>query len=181
MFKILNILASPAFETLIFLGRHPRDSYYVRELAGIRSISTGSASGQLRSLQETGLVTSEKKGRTLLFRANMFHPVVREAKILATLLELSSIIAAGKEPILRLILFGSCATGEDTEQSDIDLFIETTDRPGVNGILSKAGAIILRKISPVIVSPEESVRLRTRDRPLFERIQAGKILAGEPL
>lgn len=80
-----------------------------------------------------------------------------------------------------MILFGSCATGEDTEQSDIDLFIETTDRPGVNGILSKAGAIILRKISPVIVSPEESVRLRTRDRPLFERIQAGKILAGEPL
>ncbi|WP_292347639.1 MULTISPECIES: nucleotidyltransferase domain-containing protein [unclassified Methanoregula] len=177
----MSVLASPALETLIFLGRHPRDSYYVRELAKILSISTGSASGQLRTLQESGLVTSEQKGRTLLFRANISNPVVREAKIFATLLELSPLISAGKESILRLILFGSCATGEDTAESDIDLFIETTDRPAMIALLSLASSEVSRKVSPVIVSPEESLRLRTRDQPLFERIQAGKILAGEPL
>lgn len=181
MFKNMNVLVTPALETLIFLGRHPRDSYYVRELSKIRPISMGSASAQLRNLQESGLVTSEMKGRTLLFHAAISHPVVREAKIFATLLELSPLIMAGKTAILRMILFGSCAAGEDSDESDIDLYIETTDRPAVNALIADAGYGSARRIFPIIVSPEEARQLRTRDRPLFERIHAGKILMGEPL
>lgn len=177
----MNVLATPSLETLIFLGRHPRDSYYVRELAKLRSISIGSASVQLQELQETGLVTSEKKGRTLLFRASVANPIVREAKILATLLELSDLIQAGQGRVTRIILFGSCAIGEDTSESDIDLYLETTDRESVKVLLADAGSGLLRKISPILVSFDEARQLRTRDRPLFERIRAGKILVGEPL
>jgi DNA-binding transcriptional ArsR family regulator len=181
MFKNMNVLATPSLETLIFLGRHPRNSYYVRELSKLLSISAGSASGQLRLLQESGLVTSEQKGRTLLFRASIANPIVREAKIFATLLELSPLIPAGKTTIQRLILFGSCAVGEDSDESDIDLYIETTDRRAVKALLEGAGSGLSRKISPIIVSPEEAQEIRIRDRPLFERIQTGIILAGEPL
>ncbi len=177
----MNVLATPSLETLIFLGRHPRDSYYVRELAKLCTISIGSASVQLRELQESGLVTSEKKGRTLLFRASVANPIVREAKILATLLELSDLIQAGQGRVARMILFGSCATGEDTSESDIDLYLETTDRESVQVLLADAESGLLRKISPILVSFDEARQLRTRDRPLFERIQAGKILVGEPL
>jgi predicted nucleotidyltransferase len=180
MFIEMNVLA-PAGRTLIFLGRHPRNSFYVRELAKILSISTGSASIQLRQLQESGLVMSERKGRTLLFRANMAHPVVRETKILATLLELSGLYRAVQGRVVRMILFGSCATGEDTDGSDIDLYIETADRPALNILIGEAASGQVRKISPVIVSPAEALRLRTRDRPLFERIQAGMLLTGDPL
>jgi DNA-binding MarR family transcriptional regulator len=181
MFKNMNALVTPAFETLIFLGRHPQNSYYVRELATILSIRIGSASGQLRKLQESGLIAGEQKGRTLLFRATISHPVVREAKIFATLQELSPYIPTGKTAIVRFILFGSCAVGEDSDESDIDLFIETTDRAAAQALLSRPASGISRKISPIIVSPEEALQLRTRDRPLFERIHAGKVLAGEPL
>jgi predicted nucleotidyltransferase len=181
MFKNMNVLATPSFATLIFLGRHPRNSYYVRELSKLLSISTGSASAQLRNLQESGLVTSEQKGRTLLFRAAIQHPVVREAKIFATLLELSPCIPVEKTAILRMILFGSCAAGEDSDESDIDLYVETTDRPAANALISRSESGISRKISPIIVLPDEALQLRTRDRPLFERIQTGKILVGEPL
>jgi DNA-binding MarR family transcriptional regulator len=181
MFKNMNVLATPSLETLIFLGRHPRNSYYVRELSRLLSISTGSASAQLRRLQEAGLITSEQKGRTLLFRAAISHPVVREAKIFATLLELSSLVSADVSPVLRMILFGSCAVGEDSAESDIDLYIESTDRPVIKALLARAESGLSRKISPIIVSPDEALQLRTRDRPLFERIQAGKILVGEPL
>ena len=38
MFKSMNILGTPTFETLVFLGRHYRNSYYVRELAKILTI-----------------------------------------------------------------------------------------------------------------------------------------------
>jgi predicted nucleotidyltransferase len=181
MFKNMNVLGTPSLETLIFLGRHPRDSYYVRELAKLLSISTGSASGQLRILESSGLVTSEQKGRTLLFRASLANPIVREAKIFASLLELSEFIAAGQDRILRMILFGSCAVGEDTGESDIDLYIETIDRPAITALISHYESGITRKISAIIVTPDEGVQLRMRDRPLFERIQAGKVLVGEPL
>lgn len=181
MFKNMNMLATPAFATLTFLGRHYRNSYYVRELAKILSISTGSASSQLGALEASGLVTSEQKGRTLLFRANISHPLVREVKIFASLLELSEMIAAGSDGIVRMILFGSCATGEDTAESDIDLYMETTDHKKAKALLSRFEPGISRKISPIIVSPEEAVQLRIRDRPLFDRIQAGKILIGETL
>jgi len=177
----MNILGTPAFGTLTFLGRHFRNSYYVRELAKTLSISTGAASGQLRALEESGLVTSEQKGRTLLFRACMSHPVVREAKIFATLLELAPLIGAGESGIARIILFGSCAVGEDSEESDIDLYIETTDRQAAKALISRYESGISRKISPIIVLPGEAVQLRIRDRPLFERIQGGKILVGEQL
>ena len=181
MFKRMNILETPTFETLIFLGRHYRDSYYVRELAKVLTISTGAASGQLRALEESGLVTNEKKGRTLLFRAKISHPIVREAKIFATLLELSPLIVAGQRGIVRMILFGSCAVGEDTFESDIDLYIETTDRPATKALISYAESVVSRKISPIIVSPDGAVKIRTSDRPLFERIQGGKLLVGEQL
>jgi DNA-binding MarR family transcriptional regulator len=181
MFKNMNVLATPAFETLIFLGRHPRNSYYVRELAKILTISTGSASLLLQKLRESGLVTSEQKGRTLLFRAVLSHPVVREAKIFATLLELSPFIPAGETFVQRMILFGSCAVGEDSDESDIDLYIETTDRSAAQDLIARAQAGISRKISPIIVSPQEALGIRTQDRPLFGRIQAGTILAGESL
>ena len=181
MFKSMNMLRTPALDTLIFLGRHYRNSYYVRELAKILSISNGAASGQLRALEEFGFVTSERRGRTLLFRASISHPIVREAKIFATLLELSLLIASGQSGIVRMILFGSCAVGEDSEESDIDLYIETTDRPAAKTLISRCELDVSRKISPIIVTPDEALQIRTRDRPLFERIQTGKILVGEPL
>lgn len=179
MFNKMNIFATPALKVLIFLGRNYRSSYYVRELAQILSISTGAASMQLRALAEAGLVTGEQRGRTLLFRANISHPLVREAKIFTSLLEISPLIEAAGEGIVRIILFGSCANGEDTEESDIDLYIEATDRRKAQDLISQAEPGISRKISPVIVSPEEAAQLRLRDRPLFDRIMAGKVLVGE--
>lgn len=180
MFKIMNIFTTPALRVLIFLGRNYRNSYYVRELAAELSISTGSASGQLRALKEAGLVTCEQKGRTLLFRAAISHPLVREVKIVASLAELSPLLAS-RGGIVRMILFGSCATGEDAAESDIDLYIETSDREQTQELLSRVGPSLPRKLSPIVVTANEAAQLHARDRPLYERIRSGKVLAGEAL
>ena len=65
MFKNMNVLVTPSFRTLTFLGRHYRERFYVRELAKTLSIGVGSASIQLREFSDLGLITSEQKGRTL--------------------------------------------------------------------------------------------------------------------
>jgi len=179
MFKKMNIPELHSFEILIFLGRHYRESFYVREIANTLSVSTGSASGHLRALLEMDLVTSERRGRTLLYRANISHPVVREVKILSTLLELSPFLRALKATVSRVLLFGSCAEGEDTFESDIDLLIVTANRAMVLPILSDYEDDISRKLSPIIISKEEVAQLRLTDSPLYERIARGKILIGE--
>ncbi|HIH26990.1 MAG TPA: ArsR family transcriptional regulator [Methanoregulaceae archaeon] len=181
MFKILNTSTIQPFELLVWLGRQYRQSFYVRELAKKLSMSVGAASGYLTALREMDLVTSEKRGRTLLYRANISHPVVREAKIFSTLLELSPLISAIKTMVSRAILFGSCAEGEDTFESDIDLFVEARDHTSVSLVLSHYEVASSRKISPLIVTPEDALQLKVRDRPLYERIQRGKVLVGEEL
>jgi hypothetical protein len=47
--------------------------------------------------------------------------------------------------------------------------------------LSRYENAIPRKISPIIVTPDEALQLKVRDRPLHERIQRGKVLIGEGL
>jgi predicted nucleotidyltransferase len=43
-------------------------------------------------------------------------------------MEINTLIQRLKETSSRIILFGSCATGEDTADSDIDIFIETQNK-----------------------------------------------------
>lgn len=60
--------------------------------------------------------------------------LLREFKILITLLEIDPFILHLKEISSKIILFGSCAAGEDTIDSDIDIFTET-DNNGEAGML----------------------------------------------
>ena len=75
MFKNMNIFATPALNIITFLGRNPRDSYYVRNSQRSWPSVPGAASVQLPALEVSGLVTSEQKGRTLLFRARYPIPL----------------------------------------------------------------------------------------------------------
>ena len=179
MFKYLNIPLRQSLEVLVFLARHFRQSFYVREIAKTLSISVGGTSTSLTSLREMDLVLCEKRGRTLLYRADISHPVVREVKILATLLELIPVISALKASASRVILFGSCAEGEDTDESDIDLFVESDEQGAVFRTISQYSDTVSRSISPIILTPEEALQLRFRDQPLYERIQRGNVLIGE--
>jgi predicted nucleotidyltransferase len=76
------------------------------------------------------------------------------------------------------ILYGSCAKGEDTYESDIDLFIETLDKEAVHTILSKHRRKMTREISPLVNTPDETYRLKAKDKILFANIQQGIILKG---
>ena len=116
-----------------------------------------------------------------MYRADISHPLVREAKIFRTLSELTPFMAELREHVTRVILFGSCSTGEDTDESDIDLLVETSDKSALQKIIARYEEELPRKISPIIVSSEECSQLRTRDRSLYDRIRAGKTLEGEPL
>ncbi|MCX9076060.1 MAG: nucleotidyltransferase domain-containing protein [Candidatus Methanoperedens sp.] len=176
MFKIMNIFSKPSIQIICYLGRRYRDGYYVREISRNLDISLGSASQSLRTLEEAGLVLKEHRGRLVIYRANMRNFLLREFKILLTLLEIDPFILRLKEISSRIILFGSCAAGEDTIESDIDIFIESDNKRKVAMIHDHYQEEIPRKISPIILEASEFRILELKDRPLYERINMGKVI-----
>ena len=83
---------------------------------------------------------------------------------------------------LRIILFGSYAYGDPTEDSDIDLLIlKNTNKRRVDRFVQVKRIIYNPKckipVTPLVYSPEElAERLRIDDDFIREIIQRGKIL-----
>ena len=166
----------PSIKIIRYLGRRYRDGYFVREISRNLSISLGSTSQSLRTLEEAGLVSKEHRGRLVIYRANMQNFLLREFKILLTLLEIERFILRLKEISSRIIMFGSCAAGEDTIDSDIDIFIESDNKRAVAKLHDSYLEKIPRKMSPIILDASEFRNLEAKDRPLYERINMGKVI-----
>ncbi len=176
MFEIMNIFSKPSIQIIQYLGRRYREGYYVRELSRNLGIGLGSASQSLRGLEEAGLVLKEKKGRLVIYRADMGNPLLRQFKLLFTLIELDPLISNIKEISSKIIVFGSTASGEDTQESDIDIFIAAEDKKKVSELIESFQKRVERKVSPIIMNTFEFRNLATKDKPLYERINMGKII-----
>ncbi|EMR75158.1 nucleotidyltransferase family protein [Thermoplasmatales archaeon SCGC AB-540-F20] len=74
----------------------------------------------------------------------------------------------------KFILFGSCATGEDTNESDIDLFILTNEKDIVIKYTNNRN--FEREIQAVIVSAVEFMKLKEQDKAFYQEIKKGIIL-----
>jgi predicted nucleotidyltransferase len=160
------------------LGRNFSDKFHVRELARSSGYDVSMVSKNLKQLEEADLVTHEEVGNLVLYQANMKSVLLRQLKICLTLLDLTDLIRDLDAFTTNFILYGSCARGEDTDESDIDLFIETLDKKAVQSILDTYQRKIARTLSPMVNTPDETYRLKTEDTNLFASIQQGLVLKG---
>lgn len=161
---------------LHFLGRDPDSSYHVREIAEKSGVSVGAASITLRAMKGTGLVTSEERGSMKFYTFNLFNPLSREWKVLFNIQDLKGLVDELTPYVDRIVLFGSCANGTDSKESDVDLFITTHDKAKVSHILARFQKNYFRNLSPIIQLPEGLAKIRKSDRPMFESILQGRVL-----
>lgn len=179
MFEKMNILSRYPMKILCFLGRNYMEKYHTRELVRRLNMGLGTASKCLKILEEEELLTKESLGRLSLYQANMENPLLKELKIVFTLMEIDGLIKTLKKVSSRIILFGSCADGEDLEQSDIDILILTEDAKSVNKLLDEYK--IQRKVSAVIMDDAEFRNLKKKDKPFYSRIMKGRLLYEVPV
>lgn len=159
---------------LKFFAAHSRARLYESELAKRTKISVGSANQSLKGLRRKDMVSLEKKGNMNFYSLNLDNPVVRQFKITQTISELNGLINKLKPFSKRIILFGSCAEGLDTENSDIDLAIVSPEEPQVRKIIKQQK--MLREIQALIFGSKDFLVLPDKDKPLHEHIQKGIIL-----
>ncbi len=167
-----------AMRLLVALGRQYTMKFHVRDLSRSLNYDVSMISKNLKYLEAMGLVVREEVGNLVFYQANMNSVLLRHMKICFTLLELNDLVRSVEPVVSNIVLYGSCATGEDTTESDIDLFIETFDKDAVREILNAYRETIPRSLSPIIVTPDETYTMKSRDPALFAGIRQGIILKG---
>ena len=158
------------------LTREPSKSYYQREIARTAAVSVGKTNHVLKALEREEIVLKERKGRVDIYRYNLHNPVARHLKILFTLTELSELIRQLRQASKKITLFGSCAEGTDSNASDIDLLILTSDKDRVKKLIATHRRILSRKVSPIVLNLIEFSELKNRDRPFYEQVSKGIVL-----
>ena len=176
MFKKMNFITPKGLDVLYFLLADPMEQFHEREVVRRTGVSVGAVNQILRKLHEAGLVEKDRRGRTNLYRANLESPVARQFKILFNVLTLNDLINKIKQVSERIVLFGSCAEGTDVRDSDIDLFVLTSDIETVQHEVRVCEQKIDRRLSPIIIDSNELAKMKERDKPLYERIFRGVTL-----
>ena len=71
---------------------------------------------------------------------------------------------------------GSCATGEDTLESDIDLFVVSKEKEKILREIRKQAREVRRKIRSIIVNVEEYLSMRNNKELILEEVDRGIVL-----
>lgn len=132
-------------QVLGLLLLHPDESFHLRELARITNTQPGTLRRELAQLAEAGVLSREKVGNLVRYKADPDCPIYNELRGIlkktagAEIMKKENTILIGQKipvsrktlrqlvhryHIRRLVLFGSAARGELGPESDIDLLVE---------------------------------------------------------
>lgn len=159
---------------LKYLAVYSGETLYESEIAKNGQVSAGATNQSLKKLLKKGMVSLEKKGNMNFYNLNLDNPLVRQFKVSQTIADLGNLIDRLKPVTKRIVLFGSCADGTDTQDSDIDLAIVSQEEQVARKIIKKEK--IEKEIQALIFTTNDFVALAEKDKPLYERVQKGIIL-----
>lgn len=165
------IVATNAQKALNFLIRNPGKQFTTNEAQKGIKISKAGANVALRNLVEEKLVFRQKRAKIFLYWADHSNPVIKQLKVLQSLLLLEPLIAKIKNYSEEAVLFGSCARGEDLPDSDIDLFVLTNAGEEVKALLEKFP--LKKKLQTIIRSPLQFSEMESKEPVFFEEIVRG--------
>lgn len=174
-----DIISTNTQKVLGYLLQFPSKSCYEREIARGAKISYGSANYVLKQLRKKGLIKRKTKGKMCFYSVDLTNPYIKEFKTLNNLLLIEALIDKLKPYSHKIILYGSWASGTDTEDSDIDLFIVSSDKDKIHSIVDKysySEKIGNRKIQAIINNPADLLKRDRKEKIFLSEVEQGKVL-----
>mgnify|MGYP001578628529 CR=1 FL=1 len=162
-------------KALDFLSRDPHSSFYAAEIASRLGLSKGGVNQSLRKMAEEGLLRTEHKGRMIFYSVDPGSALVKQFKILNNVAALQPLVGGIKDISQRAVLFGSCASGENTGESDIDLFVVTDNKEKVKKLVLSNGRS-REKIQLILKTPQEYMGFEKKEPVFFDEIAKGVVL-----
>ena len=134
---------------------NPETRSYLRELAKDFDVSTNAVREELNQLTKTQLLTSERNGRQVFYRANQDHPLFPElrsmvGKVMGMDQVIDSIITRLGD-LEQAYLIDDYAEGKDSGIIDLVL-VGDIDQYHLNDLSRKTERYIKRKIRTMVVS-----------------------------
>jgi len=165
-----NPFLYPGLRVLILFTKEPYREFHLREIAKLAEVSSSTAKRFLDFYTESGLLEKQRKANLTLFKASIENLTFRHIKIGYFLLDLQPLVSQLHEtyPNASIVVYGSCARGEDDLQSDIDLLIVSRRKEKVE--LSIFEKQLGRKITMLVYEPHEWDEKAKEDRAFYERI-----------
>lgn len=161
---------------ILFLGNYPEKNFFSKEIAEKLSISLGGTHNALKYLAKEKIVEQEQKGNMKFYCINEENSLVKQSKITAVIKELSVLIEKIKDGCISIILFGSASRGEQTINSDIDLFVLTHDPELIKSKIVKNKS--KSKINPIIKTPNQWSELEVKEPEFYNEVKQGIKLFG---
>jgi predicted nucleotidyltransferase len=171
-----NPFLYPGFRVLLLFTKEPYREFHLREVAKLAKVSSSTAKRFLDFYVESGFLEKQKKANLTLFNSNIENQSFRHIKIGYFLMSLQPLVSNLCEVYSNasIVLYGSCARGEDDPHSDIDLLIITRRREKVE--LSASEKRLGRKITILVYEPHEWEEKAKKDKAFYERILIDGIL-----
>jgi len=166
-------------KVLSLLVKFSDQEFYEREVARKLGIATGSANRALNELYSTGAITRRREGKMYFYSINSSNATLTEFEKMVNLLLIEPLVEELKKMSSRIILYGSCALGTDTSESDIDLFVVSNSKEDVSNVISgftfpKGFENI--HIQSVIRTPVELLEGGESERTFMEEVERGILL-----
>jgi predicted nucleotidyltransferase len=162
---------------LFFLIQNPDKEYFDREISKLAGVSRAGTNFALRDLAEKGLILQKKRGRMYFYKAPSNNILIKYLKILQNIISLMSLIEKLKRLSLRIVLYGSAAKGENTTESDIDIFIMTRSPDEVGKIIFKDK--LKRSIQYVAHTPNDFIKFKKSNPTFYKEVEKGIVLWAE--
>ncbi|MGB5924681.1 MAG: nucleotidyltransferase domain-containing protein [Dehalococcoidia bacterium] len=166
-------------KVLSLLAKFSDQEFYEREVSRKLGISAGSANRSLNQLFLDRAITRRRKGRMYFYSVDSSNALLIELKKLVNLMLVEPLVEDLKKMSSHIILYGSCAFGTDTSDSDLDLFIVSTRKKDVanaiNGFTFPIGFENIH-IQSVIKTPVELLKGGESVRTFMEEVERGIVL-----
>ncbi len=157
----------------------PARHFYGSEISQKARISIGQTSKILGELLRAGVVEKERKGKTELYNLTEMTPELRLYKAMNTVMNIAPLTKRLASMCRIAMLYGSCANGLNTEESDLDLLVVSNDREQVLDAVARHSPrerYGFAEIHPVIKTPAEWAGLEAKDPVFFAEVQKGIVL-----
>ena len=118
----------------------------------------------------------------LFYSFNGGDPLAKTFKIFVSVSMLRPLIKNLQEFASEIVLYGSCARGEDTSAIDMDLFVVSAEKEKVLGIIEKnrfRKGFEGIKIEPVILSTMDLLKNEKTDKEFLSLAKEGIVLWDE--
>ena len=181
------IIATNSQKVLSLLAKFPDQDFYEREISRRLGISSGSANRALNELFSSGVITRRREGKMFFYSIDHPDAAIIVLKQIINILLIEPLSERLKKTSNRIVLYGSCALGTDTSESDIDLFVVSNRKKEASNIISDfkfPQGYENIQIQSVVKTPVELLEEAGSESAFMEEVERGIVLwekvANEP-